>query len=256
MKIVAIIQARMGSTRLPGKVMLPLGCRFVLQHVVKRVRHAERVDQTIVATSNKSRDDIIARFTPRFGVNVYRGSETDVLERMFQAARIHDADTVVRVTADCPLIDPEVVDVAIRRRKKAGVDYCSNIQKRTFPRGLDIEAFTFDSFARLKDQAMETHHREHVTPFYRENPDRYKLESVTSDMIYDEPTFRNRTDLRLTLDEASDYDLLNRIYTEVSYEEVLPVKDAIRYVDENGLETLNKDIERKSVEDNGLYDSG
>jgi spore coat polysaccharide biosynthesis protein SpsF len=255
MQTIAVIQARMGSTRLPGKVMLPLANSHVLQHVINRVNHAEYVDRTVVATSLENRDDIIARFVPRFGAEVYRGSETDVLNRMFEAASKHDADTVVRLTADCPLLESGVIDMCLRRIRDCDVDYCSNIQKRTFPRGLDVEAFTFESFARLNKEATEPHHREHVTPYYRENPDEFDMETVTSEMTYKESEFQNRTDLRLTLDEAADYDLLNKIYTDIPFEEILSVKDAIRYVDEHNLGDINRDINQKSIAKDAPDDS-
>jgi spore coat polysaccharide biosynthesis protein SpsF len=245
----ALIQARMGSTRLPGKVMLPLDNHYVLNHVVNRVNQAGHIGTTIVATSHERQDDIITQSAPKFGAELYRGSESDVLNRMFEAAKEHDTEIVVRITADCPLLDPSVVDAVVETLQQTSADYASNIQQRTFPRGLDVEAFTFESFERVHEEATEPHHREHVTPYYREHPGTFDLETVTSEMVYDDPQFQNRTDLRLTLDEAADYELLQCLYTEIPYDGILPTKRAIEYIDERNLKHINTDIEQKEVDD-------
>ena len=249
MNVVAVVQARMGSTRLPGKVMLPLGGRYVLEHVVSRVSRAAEVDNVVVATSDKKQDDIIARFVPDFGAKLYRGSESNVLDRMFCAAEEADADIVVRITADCPLLDPNVVSATVETLHQTGADYASNIEDRTFPRGFDVEAFTFDSFEQVHSEATAPHHREHVTPYYHENPDTFALETVTSEMVYEKPRLRDRTDLRLTLDEAADYELFHRLYTESTFEEILSTNKAIRYLDEHDLSRINSHIEQKKADD-------
>lgn len=249
MPTVATIQARMGSSRLPGKVMLPLDCAFVLEHVVRRVNRAEYVDETVVATSTERSDDIIARFAPEIDAHVYRGSESDVLERLFEAARLHDAESVVRITADCPLIDPAIIDAAVARLQSTDADYCSNISTRTFPRGLDVETFTFDSFERVNEDGTERHHREHVTPYYREHLDEFDLANVVSNDVYDDPQLVDRTDLRFTLDVAEDYELLSTIYRRVPYDDVLAIEEVVRFVDDHGLADLNASIEQKEVRD-------
>lgn len=246
---VVIIQARMGSTRLPGKVMLPLNGEHVLFHDIRRVKAAETVDDVVVATSTERADDIVARYAPESGATVFRGSESDVLERMFHAADQADAEIVVRITGDCPLLSPKVVDRIVERLIKTGADYCTNILERTFPRGLDVEAFTFDSFERVHEEATDPHHREHVTPFYREQNTRFDVASVTSDEVFEESWMQDRTDIRLTLDEADDYELLQTIYGRIEYADILPVRDAIRLVDEENLHELNADIEQKKVTD-------
>jgi spore coat polysaccharide biosynthesis protein SpsF len=243
----AIIQARMGSTRLPGKVMLPLEARHVLHHVVERVAQASLIDDVVVATSSKRRDDILARFVPDFGAKLHRGSEANVLERLFDTAVEYDADTIVRITADCPLVEPSVIDSVIGSVEQNSVDYASNVRERTFPRGLDIEAFTFDSFREVRKNSTDTRHKEHVTPYYRENPHAFELVDVTSEEVFDDPRFKNRDDLRLTLDEANDYDVLRKIYQNVPYDDILPIRGAIQYVDENDLMDLNESIEQKEL---------
>lgn len=244
--IVAIIQARMGSTRLPGKVMLPLSGRHVLDHVTNRVGQASRIDSLVVATSEEQQDDIIARFAPKFDAKLYRGPEADVLERLFGAAAEHDADTVVRITADCPLLAPTVIDSVVDTLDRTGADYASNIEHRTFPRGLDVEAFTFESFEQVREEATDPHYREHVTPYYREESTRFTTRSVSSEQVFDDPQLQNRSDLRLTLDEAADYEVLHTIYENVTFDEILPISEAIRYVDEDNLMDLNASVEQKS----------
>lgn len=247
MKIVAIIQARMGSTRLPGKVMLPLAASHVLTHDVRRVSQAESIDEVVVATSTKTADDIVARYAHRASATVFRGSEDDVLDRMFSAATEADAETVVRITGDCPLIDPDVIDAMVDRLTTKSVDYCSNTFERTFPRGLDAEVFTYESFEHVYENAKEPHHREHVTPYYNEREDLFDYASVTSQEVFEESWMQNRTDLRLTLDEADDYELLRAVYENVNYDDILDVRDAVQYIDENKLYELNEHVKQKST---------
>ena len=245
MKTVAIIQARMGSTRLPGKMMLPLERSHVLTHDIQRVQEADTIDEVVVATSTKTADDIIARYANRAGATVFRGSEDDVLDRMFSAATEANAETVVRITGDCPLIDWDVIDAVVDRLATENVDYCSNTVERTFPRGLDVEAFSYESFKHIHENAKEPHHREHVTPYYRENDHQFNLASVTSEEIFDEAWMQDRTDLRLTLDEADDYELLREVYNRVEYEHTLPIRDAVSVIDGRDLHKLNADVTQK-----------
>ncbi|WP_050033584.1 cytidylyltransferase domain-containing protein [Halorubrum halophilum] len=245
-QVVAIIQARMGSTRLPGKVMLPLAAEHALSHTIRRVKSTEYVTKTMVATSKRTADDIVARYAVRSGADVFRGSESDVLGRIHDAACSANADVIVRITGDCPLIDPVTIDTAVQEILDGDTQYAANIFDRTFPRGLDVEVFTFESFERVHEEATEPHHREHVTPYYREQEDVFSTESVTSEDVFDEPQFQNRGDLRLTLDEADDYEVLRTIYENVPFDDILPTREAIRYVDENDLMELNADVEQKS----------
>jgi len=245
----AIIQARMGSTRLPVKVMLPLADRYILQHVVNRVSQATRVDTVVVAISNEQQDDIIARFVPRFDAQLCRGPESDVLSRFQQAAKQYTPDVLVRVTADCPLISPDTVDKVVQKLVETNADYSTNIINRTFPRGLDVEAFTFESFKKVYRESTSPHHREHVTPYYRERADQFNLVSVGSDEVFDEPWMQDRTDLRLTIDEADDYQLLWEIYERIEYEDILPIKEAVKLIDRENLQQLNANVEQKHLRD-------
>ena len=178
-KVVAIIQARMGSTRLPGKVLLELAGRTMLGRVVRRVRLAGLVDEVVVATTNAPADDPIVDECRRLPVACFRGSEHDVVERYHRAAAAYRADVVVRITADCPLIDPEVTDHVIRAFLQHRPDYASNTLHRTYPRGLDTEVFTAAALARACHEASEPYQRTHVTPYIYQHPEYFRLLAVT-----------------------------------------------------------------------------
>lgn len=244
---IAVIQARMGSTRLPGKVLLPLNCDHVLTHDVRRVGAAETIDTVVVATSTESADDAIEQFGSIRGIETHRGSEENVQERLYEAALAHDPDTIVRITADCPLIDPQTIDAVVSKVNDGDADYASNTLQRTFPRGLDVEAFTAESFETVISAATTQAEREHVTPYYRENPDEFDIVNVTSDQVFNEERYIDRTDLRLTLDEPDDYHLLKRIYDAVEYDDILPVRDAIDLVDAEGLSKINESVRQKKI---------
>jgi len=248
MHVVAVIQARMGSSRLPGKVMLPLAGEHVLTHDVRRVDAAGAVDKTVVATSTGKQDDIVTRYADRAGADVFRGSETDVLARMFQAAGEADADIVVRVTADCPLVVPEAVDAVVDRLRESKADYASTNVNRTLPRGLGAEAFTYTSFKQVAAEAETPFEREHVTPRYHQNPNQFDVKTVTSEAVFASEDYRDRTDLRLTLDEADDYELLRTVYEGVEWDgdQLLDARDAIDYIDENDLAEINSNVEQKT----------
>jgi spore coat polysaccharide biosynthesis protein SpsF len=243
LKTVACIQARMGSSRLPGKMMLPLDGSHVLQHDVRRVTAADSVDEVVVATSDKKQDDIVARYATREGASVFRGSEDDVLGRMYAAAREHDADIVVRVTGDNPLVSPEFIDVSVQELVDCGSDCVSARLERTFPYEITTETFTFDSFETVEAASDQPHQREHVTQYYYENPEEFDLYNVTSEQLFAEASLQNRTDLRLTLDEADDYEVFRQIYEGVEYDEIVDVADAVHYVDTEELAEINKHIQ-------------
>ena len=208
--ILAIIQARMGSSRLPGKVLLDLAGRPVLWHAVERVRKARRVEQVSVATTLAPGDESIRRLCAENEIPCFAGSENDVLDRYWQAALSAGAgpgDGIVRITADCPLIDPEVIDQVIAAFLSSGADYVSNVNPPTFPDGLDVEVFSFSALRIAWREAALQSEREHVTPYLRNHPEKFSAHNVThsSDL----------SALRWTLDEPADYALLQRIVAEL-----------------------------------------
>jgi spore coat polysaccharide biosynthesis protein SpsF len=206
MKTAAIIQARLGSTRLPRKVLLPLQGRPMLAHVVERVARAHRVDEVVVATTTCSMDDELWQFCRANGWRVVRGSETDVLSRYWTAAQEVAADQVVRITADCPLIDSAVIDQVIWTRIiHPIVDYASNtIEPRSFPRGLDVEVMSAEALNRAWSEDKKLEWREHVTPYLYRNPDSFSLRSVQHPA--------DLSALRWTVDTPEDYQYVTRIF--------------------------------------------
>lgn len=242
---IAVIQARTGSTRLPGKVMYPLDGCPVLEHVVRRTAHAERVDTVVVATSTEDPDDVIAEYAPRFGAELVRGSESNVLSRFETVVDEYAPDIILRVTGDCPLIEPRIIDSVAASVMQGSADYATNVLQRTFPRGLDVEAFSAESFRKVISAATTQKEREHVTPYYREHPDEFDLVNIRSNDVFQDERYINRTDLRLTLDEPDDYRLLEQIYRTIEFDEILPIWDAIDLVDEEGLASLNESVSQK-----------
>lgn len=203
MKSVALIQARLGSRRLPGKVLSPIAGRPLLAYMIERVRCAKRLDLMIVATSTARADDPVAALCHSLGVPVVRGSEDDVLDRMLQAARQAEADEVIRLTADCPLIDPALIDAVIDLRRAEAAEYASNSLPPTFPDGLDVEAMTRTAIETAAAEATLPSDREHVTPYIRNRPDRFRHANLTAPADF--------SHLRWTVDEAADLALVERI---------------------------------------------
>lgn len=212
MKTVAIVQARVGSTRLPGKILRDLGGRTVLSHVLDRVRAAAGVDETVVATTTAPGDAAVAAEAGRCGVRVFRGDEADVLSRYALAAAGAGADVVVRVTSDCPLFDPALLAAMLgafhaSHAARRPLDYLSNTVVRTFPRGLDAEIFTRAALDRAAREATAPHEREHVTPFLYQHPDRFAIDQ-----------YARVPDLsahRWTLDTPEDWELIRRVVEDL-----------------------------------------
>jgi len=212
MRTVAIIQARMSSTRLPGKVLKKSYGRTMLERMVERVRRAQTLDEVIVATTLDPSDDQIASFCKRLGIPVFRGSLQDVLDRYYQANVLYRAEVIVRLTGDCPLIDPDLIDDVVRDLVAKGADFsCNRLPPpftRTYPIGLDVEACTFAALEAAWDNAKEKHEREHVLPYLYAVPGRFKVSQLnyTQDLGH----------LRWTLDTPEDLVLLRRIYRHFS----------------------------------------
>lgn len=209
MKIAAIIQARMGSTRLSGKVMKDIKGKTVLSHVIERVSQSKLIGEIIIATTVLDRDNVIEAEAIKCGVKVYRGSEEDVLGRYYHAAKENNVDTIIRITSDCPVIDPYVIDEIIRLYLDEEYDLVTNagsdLTQRTYPRGLDTEVFSFKVLEIAFQRAKEKYQREHVTPFIYER----------NNKVY---YFKNEVDYskyRWTLDTEEDFQLINEIYNRL-----------------------------------------
>lgn len=203
MKTVAIIQARMGSSRLPGKVLSDLAGKSMLARVVERLLDTTLVDAVMIATTTLPGDDAVVAHARQLGIMSYRGSADDVLARYLGAARTVRADVIVRVTADCPLLDPGVVDRVVAACTH-DIDYASNTQTRSFPRGLDVEALHRDALERIGRIARTPSTREHVTSFVTENPGLFRIAHVVSET--------DDSDLRWTVDTPEDLALARALY--------------------------------------------
>jgi len=240
MNIVAIIQARMGSSRLPGKVLMDLGGEMVLGRVVRRLQRSRHISKIVVATTTVPADEVIVAECDRLEVLCFRGSEHDVLDRYYQAARANAADAVVRITSDCPLIDPELVDETVEVFRDKHADYASNVFPRTYPRGLDTEVFSFDALDRAWREAREAHQREHVTPYLYEHPQIFKLASLSGAADYSR--------YRWTLDTREDLELLRAIYSRFDGRDDFSWKEVLRLMErEPELAELNSQVLQKSV---------
>ncbi len=201
-----VIQARTGSSRLPGKVLQPLGGVPMLEFMLGRVRRLA-VDDLVVATSDLGRDDPVAEIAERCGVAVVRGSETDVLARFVAALDAYPADTVVRLTADCPLTDPEIIEAVLDHHHTYGAQYTSNVFPRSFPKGLDVEVCTATALRTAGFVAVDPVEREHVTPFLYRRPEHYRLENLDSGL--------GAGAERWTVDTAEDLESIRHIVARV-----------------------------------------
>jgi len=200
----AIVQARMGSTRLPGKVMLEAAGKPLLGHLIGRLKHCLSLEQLIIATSTVDKDQVIAEFCESEGVPVFRGSETDVLDRYYQAATHYGIDIIVRVTSDCPLIDPELIDqmVPFFREHMNEFDLVTNRHPLTFPDGTDFDVMSLNAVKYVWEHAKEAYHREHVVPYFWDTGMRVFNFEHPGELFYQH---------RWTLDYPEDYELIKRI---------------------------------------------
>jgi spore coat polysaccharide biosynthesis protein SpsF (cytidylyltransferase family) len=204
MKIVAIVQARMSSTRLRGKVLMPLGQKTVLEQLIDRLSKTKLINQIVIATTTNPEDDVLVNFCMDRGLSYFRGEENNVLSRFYKCAVSFNADIIVRVTSDCPLVDPSIVDQTIKLLINKKSDYSANNLVKTFPHGLDVEVISFSALSLSWAEAKEEFELEHVTQFVRQRPKRFKLENLKS-----KGDFKH---IRVTLDYPSDYELIQTIY--------------------------------------------
>jgi len=226
---ICIIQARMGSTRLPGKILNILGDRPLLWHVAERARHAQLVDQVVIATTDSSDDEVIFSFCQEQKLTCYRGSVENVLSRYYHAAKGQGATTVVRVTGDCPLIDPATINACIEAFYKGRWDYLSNAVpgERSYPRGLDVEVFTFTALEKAFLNAKEVIELEHVAPYIWQN----KTGEFRISPIVSAPPELARS-YRLTVDYPEDYAVMERIYlTLYKPGNIVSTKEVIAFLD-------------------------
>ncbi len=240
MKIVLILQARMGSSRLPGKVLLPLGDTVVLDYDVSRCRKDPRIADVIVATSVMPQDDAIEEWCRRNGVTCYRGSEDDVLLRYYECAKAYAPDYVIRVTSDCPFIDYEMIGGIIDKMVEQPCDIVT--ADGELPRGLWSEIVSFSALAYMNEHGKEPRHREHVTYYAYEFPKSFRSVS------YPVPDGMRHPELRITLDTPEDYELLKRIAEHFSGDLLVSSKRVVEYLlSHPEVAAINAHVQQKPV---------
>jgi spore coat polysaccharide biosynthesis protein SpsF len=240
MRTVAIVQARMTSTRLPGKILTDLAGAPMLERQVARMRRATTLDEVMVATTTNASDDPVVALCERLGIASHRGSEHDVLSRYAGAAAASRADVVVRITADCPLLDATVVDRVVQALRADDADYASNTLVRTYPRGLDVEALTRAALDRAAGAATSTPAREHVTWYiHTERPEIFKRSSVVSEI--------DASDLRWTVDTPEDLAMVRAVYEGLSLaQRDLRFEEILTWVRAHpAIATMNAAVEQK-----------
>jgi spore coat polysaccharide biosynthesis protein SpsF len=239
MKTVAIIQARLGSTRLPAKVLRSLGGRPMIDWVVERTSQCETIDEVVVATSREWLDDPLVEHCEKQNWNVVRGSEQDVLSRYVLAAEKFQADNIVRITADCPLIDSQVVDQVVTKLvEDVRNDYaCNFFPNRHYPRGLDAEAFTMETLEKVDQMAIDKNSREHVTLKIYRQPVDFRIVSICNST--------DQSKYRWTVDTQEDFDLISQIIehfasNDFSYSEIIAA-----YGEHPEWRRINQDVQQK-----------
>lgn len=242
-KIGIIIQARMGSSRLPGKTLKNLNGKPSLWHVYNRCKASKYADIVVIATTLDKSDNQIESFCKQYKIPYFRGSVDNVLSRYYNTAKKYKIDTVARITADCPLIDPVTIDHVFKAHSDQKCDYVSNVVpgERTFPRGLDVEVFSFPALEKTFNEAIETMETEHVTPrMWQNKKNEYKIGKIVT-----APKELNRS-YRLTVDYPEDFALIDMIYEKLSNHKVIPIKKAIEFLDKHPeIASINTDCEQK-----------
>lgn len=238
-KTVLVTQARSGSTRLPGKVLKEVGGKSLLQIHLERLKKCTKISEIIVATTVKEEDTIIYNQAIEWGFNASRGSELDVLDRFYQAVKDKNADWIVRVTSDCPLLDPVLVDEVIRFVQENNKDYGSNGLTEQFPDGQDIEVFKFSALETAWENAKLRSEREHVTPYIRNNADS-KGDDLFITINY--PCEKDYSKIRMTVDEPRDFDLIKLLINKLGIDKTW--LEYTNYIIENNLIKINDQIIR------------
>lgn len=207
MNIVALIQARVGSTRFPNKVFANLSGKPLIWHVVNRLKYSTLIDKIVLATTNNIFDDELVKWSNENNVNCFRGDENNVLERFYFAAKKYKADIVVRITADDPFKDPKIIDKVIELLIKDNLDFAYNNNPPTFPEGLDTEVFTFDALEKAYLNSKDGFEKEHVTQYFYRNSEIFKQSNYSN--------IENRSFLRWTIDTLKDYQMVQKVYDKL-----------------------------------------
>jgi spore coat polysaccharide biosynthesis protein SpsF len=242
-KVTAIIQARMGSTRLPGKVLKEIQGKPILWHIIHRTKASKLIDEIIVATTTNVEDKKIMELTNSLGVRSFRGCEQDVLDRYYQAAKKFKADVIVRITADDPFKDPGVIDevISIFLNNGDNLDYASNTIDPTYPEGIDVEVFSFTALECAWTEASSKFEREHVTPYIWRNTEKFKVKNVINKS-------GNLSNLRWTLDTEEDLSFITEVYNKLYTEDkVFLMEDVLILLAQHPeISKINENVERRA----------
>jgi len=211
LKIVAVIQARMGSTRLPQKAIKKILGKTLIEWAKYRLQFCETVDQIVLSTADTEENDILEEYAKEIGLEYYRGSEMDLVSRLYETAKKFSADAIVRITGDCPFVDPKIVDSLVKKYlEDQSIDYVCNILPPTYPDGMDIEIISLTALERLDKEVEDKLYREWITTTIMENPDKFKILNF--------PYEKNISDFRLTVDYPEDFELAERIFKNLHKE--------------------------------------
>ena len=240
--IICLVQARMGSSRLPGKVMTPINGKPMIGIIMESLGRSKLITKSIVATSSSEKDNVLVNFLKKNKIKYHRGSEDDVLSRFYHAAKKEKADFVIRITADCPLIDPEIIDKVIAKALRRDLDYCSNVEIRTFPRGYDVEIFTFKTLSEMYKVTKDKDDREHVTLYINRNPKLFKIGNVEA------PKGKQHPEWRLCVDTREDLKLIKKIFLHYKNEKMIKYDNIIDLLLKHPqLPKINEKVKQKIV---------
>ncbi len=242
MKANAIIQARCGSTRFPGKVFATIDGKPLLWHVVNRLTYAKKIDKIVVATTDAANDDQIEAWCKENDVDCFRGSTNDVLHRYYSASLTFPSDVIVRITADDPFKEPAVIDRVITKLEEEQLDYVTNNYPPSFPEGLDCEAFTFETLEKMEKTSQDAFEREHVTQFIFRHPDEFKIGNVSFG--------RDLSAYRWTIDTVADYEMVTAIYKKrnPAHQGILLMDEILDILDRNpDVAEINSGVARSAM---------
>ena len=239
MKVLAIIQARMSSERLPQKVLKEINGKPMLMHIIDRIKRSKYIDEIVVATTTQAMDDMIEEALCNYGVGLYRGNIYNVLDRFYQCAKKYGAQYIVRLTADNPLIDVDLIDKGISQLVMDGNNYDYVALKEGYPLGLGVEVFTFGALKECYENATQSYEKEHVTPYIYCHEDRFNIKYISNKDDYSE--------LRLTCDTPEDFELIKNIYSYFGEKKYFSMSEIVEYIKRHPeLMNINKEIRQKN----------
>jgi len=233
------IQARMASSRLPKKVITPIEGRPMISIIIDSLNSSQLITKNIVLTSNEKTDDPFVDLLKSRNIDFLRASQEDVIERYYLAAKKENADLIVRITGDCPLVDPAIVDEVISQTIEHSADYCSNVGDRTFPRGYDVEVFTFEVLEKMYNEVTDPIEREYVTIHIRKNPNLYKIHNVSSKF--------NHPEWRVCVDTSEDLELIKEIFKHYKNKKQISYNDVISLFEQYpDLPKINSHVQQRT----------